>query len=72
MTPAEELRQAAFYMRNPMHHPTGILISDDDQMERLAKLLETEAEYANTCDTPTLPVHVQRALDVARAINPQK
>lgn len=72
MTPAEELRQAVFHIRNPMHRTGHFVLIDDDLEEPLAELLKTAAEYANTCDTPTLPVHVQRALTVARAINTQE
>jgi hypothetical protein len=67
MTTAEELRQAIFYIQNPMRGRFVLL--DDELEEPLTALLETAAEYANTCDSPTLPVHVQRALAVARAIN---
>ncbi|MEU2426952.1 hypothetical protein ABZ619_39070 [Streptomyces sp. NPDC007851] len=67
-TPAEELHQAVFYIHNPMRRPAFLLL-DDELHEPLTALLNTAAEYANTCDTPTLPAHVQRALDLARAIN---
>lgn len=72
MTPAEELHQAAFYLRNPLRCPIGPVILEEDLTDALVELLHTSAEYANTCDTPTLPTHVQRALIVARTLNTRK
>ncbi|MGY1498574.1 hypothetical protein ACW4TU_18575 [Streptomyces sp. QTS52] len=70
MSPAEELRHAAFLLRNPLRRPAAL--GSLDLTEPLAELLETAAEYANVCDTPTHPTHLVRALTVARAINPQE
>lgn len=68
-TPVEELRHAAFLLRNPIRQPELCAVSGLDFTEPLALLLETAAEYVNVGDTPAHPTHVVRALVVARAIN---
>ncbi|MET7437009.1 hypothetical protein ACFYQQ_01090 [Streptomyces sp. NPDC005496] len=72
MTPAEELRHAAFLLLNPLRQPGLCAVVNLDFTEPLIQLLETAAEYVHVGDTPTHPTHVVRALAVARAINTQE
>jgi hypothetical protein len=67
MTPADEIRAAAFQLRNPFHLPGLNVAIDSDVAEPLAELLETAAEYISP-DSVAHPTHVVRALAVARAI----
>lgn len=46
MTPAEELRAAAFQLRNPFHG-RGLNVAVDSEVgQPLAKLLDTHAQFA--------------------------
>lgn len=72
MTPIEELRHAAFLLRNPLRRPALCALSGLDLTEPLIELLHTAAEYVAVGDTPTHPTHVVRALAVARAINTEE
>ena len=68
MSAAEELRAAAFQLRNPFH-PPGLRVPVDSEVAALlADLLDTAAEYA-VDDSPNHPTHLVRSLAVARAIN---
>jgi hypothetical protein len=71
MTAAEELRQAAFQLRNPFHRLGRRFAVDPEVGDPLADLLDTAAEYA-VDDSPNPPAHLVRALAVARAINTQE
>lgn len=68
MSTAEELRAAAFQLRNPFHRPGLRLAVDSEVGDLLADLLDTAAEYA-VDDSPNHPTHIVRALAVARVIN---
>jgi hypothetical protein len=64
-TPADELRAAAFQLRNPFHAPGLKLVVDADLAMPLADWLDSAAEDAEQIGADF------RGLAVARAINAQ-
>lgn len=71
MTPAEELRQAVFLLRNPLRRPELCQAADLPFTEPLIDWLEIAAEYAERWppDHQTNSPFRAGALAVARAIN---
>lgn len=82
MTPADELRAAAFQLRNPFHGRGLNLPIDHEIATPLAVLLDKHAEFAAlfadlwrartggaTVDESAHPAEMRAALAVARTIN---
>ncbi|MGW4603697.1 hypothetical protein ACWENS_10550 [Streptomyces sp. NPDC004532] len=71
MTPADEIRAAAFQLRNPFHLSGLKVPIDPDLAMPLADWLDIAAEYADKWppDAQTNSPFRAGALDVARVIN---
>lgn len=71
-SPADELRAAAFQLRNPFHHPGLTVGIDTDVAHPLADWLDHQADMsdrlAQLLDDPPLTPDDHPALAVARAI----
>jgi hypothetical protein len=72
-TPAEELRAAAFQLRNPFHAPGLKIGIDPDLGAPLADWLDVAAEHCRghylCCDNGPCTETAKPALAVARALN---
>jgi hypothetical protein len=66
-TPADELRTAAFLLRNPLHQRRGLAIGTDAELRLpLADWLDQTADLHESLPALTA---TDRALEVARAVN---
>jgi hypothetical protein len=66
MTPAEELRAAAFALRNPLHRDGPAVCIEEEVRSPLAKWLDQTADLLDALPAITPANH---ALAVARALN---
>ncbi|MGW3321098.1 hypothetical protein [Streptomyces virginiae] len=75
MTPAEELKAAAFLLRNPFHQPGLKTVVDTDLVEPLAEWMEYEANFlervadVHGVQTERAVHNCRHSLAVARVIN---
>lgn len=69
MTPADELRTAAFQLRNPLHLPGLKVAIDPDVAHPLADWLDFEVDLITCLPGAELRGRTERVLAVVRAIN---